>query len=437
MIMTVLHYNKAILYLCPSLLYYASTSIPTYVQNWMQRSAHDEGTRLLSISKIPCPAPTRSDAAVWDVVFECTREAYGQFIPGQNCMLHVPQISAVAHPFTANKVHGYNDRLRLLIRETGSFTKQLGKCLDEHHRQSVFKSDDELESQLPSAQIPLLHISGFYGVTHRINQLRIHDNVIIIAGGIGITPYLSLLMDVVDSPSCLKEIELHWICRDMSLIQFIHEQYFSTMMQRSPLAEELSVKIIVHCTGSSPSSLDTKHFTPASPGNDGSYPMRPSYFTVATNQSTLQSKLAFMAFTSIFSLGLWLIWFFYARIQSQEEIATRVLSLLFVIGTSVGLSAGFLHIADTYMVKLKPPLNIPKSKNNYSSVIGSEQCNNCHVSYEQRMGRPHLNHVLRPLVGASNPAVFACGPRQLLESVRQNIDCRVGQLSFYEEVFEQ
>lgn len=450
MVMTVLHYNKAIIYFCPSLLYYASTSIPNYVQNWMHRLTNRRGTRIFAVTNIPCRTLTR-EVAVWDIVFECTEDASEQFRPGQNCTLHVPRISAVSHPFTVNRIPGYNDRLRLLIRETGEFTNQLGKCLNEASlKMSNTTAEDEEPQLLRTGPMPTMHISGFYGIAHRINQLLSHDHAIIIAGGIGITPYLSLLMDVlhpevaVTPLNRLKTVELHWLCRDIHLIQFIYQEYFSEMTACPTVCNEGRVPIvnlIVHYTGSkvhlkeSCSSSDLIPFKPRSSHDIDKqlHPMTLSYFSIGANQSKFRAILAFMGFTSIFIVGLRLVCFYYAN----DETATRLISVLSVILSSIGISVGLSRLADAYKAKYPTPVSKLRPGCNYSAVNHYQDFDG-NVSYEQlNTGRPNIPDILLSLRDADNPGIFACGPRNMVDSLRTAVnDCLV-RVSVYEEFFEQ
>ena len=272
LVMTILHYNRAILYACPSLLYYASTTIPTYVESWMSRRRHCQGTRIISITKIPTLSNNdQHKGLVLDITFAASPEAMEQFRPGHYCTLHVPSLSLVAHPFTVNLVPGYNDRLRILMRQVGPFTTQLANILTTNSQyKSEMNDEEEVDLQLSNpctTSLPPMQINGFHGVPHRMDQLQQHDAVALIAGGIGITPHLSMLMKLI-TMSCdnneddlaslysfapLKLVELHWMCRDDSLIRYIHEHYFLSMLQHCPKWSskgcQVSFKIIVHYTG--------------------------------------------------------------------------------------------------------------------------------------------------------------------------------------------
>lgn len=457
-IMTILHYNKAILYFSPSILYYASTTIPNYVQSWMQRRANGKGTRILSITKIPCLTNQKSTATVWDIVFECSYEAFEQYQQGQYCNMYVPQISIVAHPFTVNKVPGYTDRLRLLVRETGTFTTQLGKCFHGSLQRSAHAAIDETAvHSLSAASLPSMHISGFYGMHDRKELIRSHDHAIMIAGGIGITPYLTGLLELTSknlstsssSSSCLKVLELHWVCRDSSLIRYIYDEYFSKILKCSSLINGVSLKIIVHYTGTEEDIIDCKSLLtrcipePSSEYRAITHPTEQSYFSLSKNSNKFQDKVALMAFTGIFTFGLWIIWFFCVGVQNQDAIITwtRVNSVFFVAALSIGSSVGLTHFANASKAKSKElsrSLSSQKMRSDYSSTTADNSCNFSSYVQHNYSGRPKFTDLLLPLQDiANNVGVFVCGPESMLKSIRDAVDCMPDPLPVYEERFEQ
>ena len=85
-----------------------------------------------------------------------------------------------------------------------------------------------------------------------------HDVAIMISGGIGITPYLSLLEEVslmtrasvAPVNFATKKVILHWMCREAALIDYVSQEYFEPLMQ-STISSRLHIDIIVHNTGDS------------------------------------------------------------------------------------------------------------------------------------------------------------------------------------------
>jgi ferredoxin-NADP reductase len=451
--MATLHYNRTILYLCPSILYYASTTIPTYIQNWMKHRCSDKGTRIVSVTRISCPSLQSPNAAVWDIVFEASDKAFQQYRPGQNVYLHVPHVSIVKHPFTANRVPGSQNRLRLLIRETGPFTSQLGSCLNnslERTNSIQLATEQDMEAQsLPHASILPMYITGFHGVSCRMQQLCNHENVCIIAGGIGITPYLSLLFEMIDqhaSSNVLKSLKLHWICRDISLIRHIQEQYFSKMLTRSHPSDEkpsCSLEIIVHYTGTerSPSASNTIAFSPETSSQycAATSPMAPCYSSLGISQHVSQNVFSLMVFASIFSVGLWMVLLLFGRVQSKDAMATRMLPLISICISSVGLAIVFVHFSGENKICCKLPMSASNEVCNYSTVTENDPTSSLGTlaTYkEQSTGRPDLRNLLLSLKTSRNPAVFVSGPKQLMDEVRHSAKSCNCSCEVYEELFE-
>lgn len=118
---------------------------------------------------------------------------------------------------------------------------------------------------LQSSRPPKVYMDGFHGCcssmpttnSNRWNKLRKHDFVMIAAGGIGITPYLSLLGELCNindkrasrdttakssnegsqkqmatsgnraTTTIRQVIQLHWVCRDRGLIEYVQREYLN------------------------------------------------------------------------------------------------------------------------------------------------------------------------------------------------------------------
>jgi hypothetical protein len=248
------------------------------------------------------------------------------------------------------------------------------------------------------------------------------------------------------SPNVPKSVELHWICRDISLIRYIERQYFSEMLKYSHPSDEkppFSLEIIVHYTGTevlSPAS-NTITFCPESSTQYCvmTSPMKPCYFSVGNNPHVSGNIFSFMVFASIFSFGLWLVWLLFGRIQSKDAMASRMLPLVSIFVSSVGLAIIFLHVSGENNICCKIPISTSAEVGNYSTVTEKDQrCSpRALVSYkEQSTGRPDLHDLFLSLRAAGNPGVFVCGPQQLMERVRHAAKSCCGCCVVYEEFFE-
>jgi predicted ferric reductase len=126
-----------------------------------------------------------------------TRTSFA-YVPGQFAIVSFrsPHISSEPHPFTLSSTPGRNDRLQFTIRASGDWTRQV---------QNLKLGD------------PLL-IQGPFG---RFGHLFTPPNreLIMIAGGIGITPMLSMLRFMADHGDS-RPITLIWSNRSRKHVVF-------------------------------------------------------------------------------------------------------------------------------------------------------------------------------------------------------------------------
>uniref|UniRef100_A0A6U6I807 FAD-binding FR-type domain-containing protein n=1 Tax=Odontella aurita TaxID=265563 RepID=A0A6U6I807_9STRA len=396
LIAAVMHYHRMVLYVSPSLLYYAACSIPNWVQAWFGR-AKDGGVKIVSIREIPSATAGGETRQVVDLTLEATSEALRRYRPGQYLRVCVPSISSVWHPFTTNRVYvegrPRGDKIRLLFRSYGPFTRSLAKELLQLGAQQSTMDDESS----PSSRPPLLLADGFHGPTDRLSQALGHDVVIIVAGGIGITPYLSLLHELRSALARgvgnTRLLKLHWVCRDQKLIDFVRAEYLDVLLAAGCRGElgggDCALRICIHGTdtdasnsysddpktepmpevkaggtdgeegvgawpsnpfkgeganGSSPSSAAAD--LPAISLADGpGSPFAPSRFASASRDSIFGNLPYFVSFASIAWVGLAFVWYLYRRaIHRDDEVIPRIwgLGALALISLLVSLIANFI-----------------------------------------------------------------------------------------------
>jgi predicted ferric reductase len=392
-IMTVMHYPRAILYVAPSLLYYVASSFPNMMEMQRQQKRRltwsgggtcqqqdQGGVTIVSVQAIPSITSGASlKGTIISLRLEATAEAMRRFRPGQYVQLTCPELSMLAqHPFTINAVprnknknDNQNNVLAIHFRVCGPFTTRLA-------------------ARLVSPTSPLLYLNGFFGSMHRFEQVLQHDAVVIVAGGIGITPYLSLVHDLVtvvsqddDSsdddgigqgeadhhvPKRRNVVVLHWVCRDESFADYIREEYFQPLLDyyghegdeenypsSQSLSNKLSIRIVIHRTSGlsllaaattrSPffarsytnlPGIDDKTSTSlasTTPRHQG-VPFTPSKFAVGTNSGIRDNVLPFVAFALIAWLGLGIVWYQYTRViqpTAEEQVSNRVWSVVGIV----------------------------------------------------------------------------------------------------------
>ena len=217
---TAMHYDKAILYMASSLLFYLALMLPTWVEQHYQSTScrlqpTTKAIQVVDVTQISC---VQGRDCV-SITIAATDRALHQFRPGMYVHVMVPTISKwVSHPFTINKVlkesstdHEPMFQLRIIFREVGPFTKAWARQL----------SSSDL------SRTPMVSIRGFSPGTDLLSHVAQHDVVVLIAAGIGITPYLSLLGDMLlNQTEQPQKLVLHWICRDISLVKYINHEYF-------------------------------------------------------------------------------------------------------------------------------------------------------------------------------------------------------------------
>eukprot|EP00571_Detonula_confervacea_P012578 CAMPEP_0172311452 /NCGR_PEP_ID=MMETSP1058-20130122/14716_1 /TAXON_ID=83371 /ORGANISM="Detonula confervacea, Strain CCMP 353" /LENGTH=1027 /DNA_ID=CAMNT_0013024621 /DNA_START=265 /DNA_END=3348 /DNA_ORIENTATION=+ len=231
----VMHYNKAIYFIAPSFLYYTASNLPVHVESlikwWRQR--RDGG---IQVSKVVCIPDSggcvelslRMNNAVQAVgaldddrddgiipthhgvlnEFQSFHDTIGKYI-----QLHVPEISLQSHPFTIFTHPNNNENnIQILFRPCGSFTTTLSKRLKaltllpeptpseiENHQHTFFQNNPTggmLQSRHYEKSCPKMLVNGIRCATSDKmleNVMKVHDRTVVIAGGVGIASYISLI----------------------------------------------------------------------------------------------------------------------------------------------------------------------------------------------------------------------------------------------------
>ncbi len=132
------------------------------------------------------------------------------YAPGQFAFLKVRSagISGEEHPFTISSSPTRSPVLQFTIKESGDWTDKV----------KAIKANDRA------------YIDGPFGIFGHIDFDSM-DEVIMIAGGIGITPMLSMLRYLADKNSD-KKITLLWSNRTQKEVVYAHE--FSLMAEKMP-----------------------------------------------------------------------------------------------------------------------------------------------------------------------------------------------------------
>jgi predicted ferric reductase len=250
----ILHMHWIVLLLVPSITYYLASTSPTLVQALASRCRG--GVSVRAVRTIP-----HSNGCV-EVHLDADGSVLAQLkhVPCRFVKICVPELSLVWHPFDVYTAPSISDggpasrdgsTLRLLFRPVGPFTKGLARSLTSFRH----------ASRAPTPATVL--VDGLYGGASKCRQALRHDCITLVAGGVAVTPYLSLLPALLRqmtelSPHChhhgdeecsTKKVVLHWVCREPGLASFVAEEYLKRILDgpaRVCLSARPDVVIKVH-----------------------------------------------------------------------------------------------------------------------------------------------------------------------------------------------
>jgi predicted ferric reductase len=233
LLVAIMHWRPLALYISPSIVYYLASTMPVLVQAVASRFRG--GLKIIKVVTIP------DAGGCMEVRVACDTTA-NQALNDEPCMyvkLCVPKISLIWHPFTVYKHLDDPKTVRFLFRPIGPFTTKLAEAVKG------------------GADLPVTLMDGFYRGANRCDEACRHDHVTIVAGGVAITPFLSmipaLLVRIAASKKepTLKGITLLWACREEGLYRFISKEYFGKFERLAREASKLglTMEIKVHHTG--------------------------------------------------------------------------------------------------------------------------------------------------------------------------------------------
>ena len=167
--------------------------------------------------------------------------------PGQIAWIHIADVSFVNwHPFTVASAPGADEAM-FLIRGLGGYTRRV----HEHVKTKDFSQVAVSEENSCSLK---LHVDGPYGVGHI--QWEAYPVILLVAGGVGITPGLSIASHIIRHASKtgnnIKGIQcwhvhLLWIIKDEQHVEWCREemQNLSTMVASPNVQATLDLTIAV------------------------------------------------------------------------------------------------------------------------------------------------------------------------------------------------
>ena len=386
----------------------------------------------------------------------------------------VPSISPIWHPFTVFTAPGDQSTVRILFRATGPFTNQLLNAIQQ--------------TAVSTCPPPVVLVDGFYGGTDRVEQALCHDVVVMVAGGVGITPFLSfapmLLASLSDrsvSENKTKEVTLHWLCRDEGMIDHVVTHYLSPIVETSTLKFMVVIhhtaqdRVGVQGTSEGPTveliSEEGHHVTEYAAGRTF---ITPAMLSPFGKTSTVQNIVAFLLFSTICWVGMFTIWSQYIRAESNGRIWIQVLFLFLLLAFSFIIfyaaekrhqqylsnqsqdKLGRIHLqatlSDTERSVKDSHFKDVRTAKECTDVELAVLCNNPNGSKEfkssrwhtlrHNQGRPSFERIISDMFEKENAGVFVCGPMSLMREVRDVASRRScvrcdgrGHCAIYEETF--
>ena len=221
----VMHYNKMIWYMVPSLLYYLGNNVPIYIESLFKYSKLHGG----KVRKVVCIPNSNGcvDISLSTAVNNNNNNNYDheqqrsmgtcQDTIGKYILLSVPELSYQSHPFTiftSPSSSNGDDSIHILFRPCGSFTKSLSKRLrsltlvpeltPSEVETSSFtqrqQQQQEGRDKTATTGCPIMLVNGIRstcGYDMFVNATEKHDKVVIFAGGVGIVTYISLIHAII------------------------------------------------------------------------------------------------------------------------------------------------------------------------------------------------------------------------------------------------
>ena len=156
----------------PSIVYYLACTFPLLIEQFMQYRSQG-GIRLVRSIFIG------SSNGCAEIVFRQSSSAstVERKQPAPYIRICVPELGLIWHPFSVASVYDDDKRneFRILFRQQGQFTRSLYQRLQNKERP------------------PSILVDAYYFGSNWMQDALQHDTVMIVAGGVGIVPFLSLL----------------------------------------------------------------------------------------------------------------------------------------------------------------------------------------------------------------------------------------------------
>jgi ferredoxin-NADP reductase len=466
-----MHWSKTSFYLSGGVIVYLASWAPSYLEQrqWRRGPNHHRTTttasataRIVAVDCIPC-----HDGRNVIALTIATASKLVGFGAGQYVKLHAPVFSShVAHPFTVITGLAASDdgTIQIMFRQVGAFTTALCEAFVQTATENARRvATQGPESPLPLSSagrccLPMVYLDGFHGGgVDRVDQMRHHDHVVLIAGGIGITPMLTMISHLIggdsdhdddynsssSSSSPLTSVTLHWTCRDATLVRYVKERYFDAWEEHLSLSsrrQNVAIQCIVHvtmtteagaasCYGSTveASGPAIVRYTVADSDQVGR-PFEPSL--MSENQSLTWRRYIAAMNMAIVGVSTLVVYVLYYKVPSKDNVLKALYVPLFVVAWAMIVSLGVVRYASSRSRRYQavpnsdffgPGATTLKAKSSFKLPHGDEGNNKGCCTWTEQTGRPAISELMEGLDRAAYPAVFLCGPASLRSSVEKNL----------------
>jgi predicted ferric reductase len=461
MIAAIAHFNFIALFLVPNIVCYLVSTVPVWVSQF-HSARNSKGFQIESV------LPIEDSNGCYVLRFpqrhlqRTIRTKYGAV-----CKICVPEISSIWHPFSVIlDPNDPNESLLLLIRGAGPFTKSvLERLLSTSQTVTTQvlsnESQDEIivaEELQPLRPSPAVLFDGLYPAEYRWDSsLLSHDAVLMVAGGVGIVPFLPLLSELhhqlVNSQSRrmrladLKHLSLHWYCREEGLARYIYGKYLrhlfteaainilggTDMFSDELLDEEdyesqnhtLMIEINIHITSSSieydgddfaQTVLSENNDVSEIKFNDTNYRRLISKPFLSLQSQHYNKLPQLMWFIAMSGLCLFIHWWYYNQLTGALSIP-RTYAIVAIVLTT------FLCGAFVPCMRIRPSrLLIPTQVDH---VVNESNRQTAMLPLQRRLkvspGRPLPSDVVATVAKSENPGAIFCGPSTLRTSIKKLI----------------
>ncbi|KAL7787065.1 FAD-binding domain-containing protein [Trichoderma ceciliae] len=187
--------------------------------------------------------------------------------PRQIAWVQIPNVSFFNwHPFTIASAPGQNETT-IAVRALGSFTKKVQNIGEGCVKADQPKGNEIEMRQLESTEVnyPKVRIDGPYGVGHL--HWGAHPVVVLVAGGIGITPGISIATHIVNQAVSgvvpipgSWHIHLLWTVKNYDHISWFEDELKNLAEIASDHAVPVTLDITIHVTSAADEESESIKF---------------------------------------------------------------------------------------------------------------------------------------------------------------------------------